>query len=97
MRRGAWLDQDGTDKLREAVPGPVQAAFDRAQVATGDLRNLLVALPLELPQDEDLPMVLGQPLGPIYGVLLGSAAIQVVRGAIVSSNCNGRWSASSSS
>src|SRR5690606_13891563 len=43
-----WLDQLGKARAR-----PVQAALHRAQVHTRDLRNLLVALALELTQTEN--------------------------------------------
>src|SRR6185503_4424697 len=50
----------GLDDLCECVPGPVQPRFHRTEVAVRDLRDLLVRLPLQLAQHEDLPMMLGQ-------------------------------------
>src|SRR5688572_2565529 len=50
----------GRNNLREGVPCPVQPRFDRAKIAVRDLGNLLVGLALELPEDEDMPMMLGQ-------------------------------------
>src|SRR5438876_1158843 len=49
------LFEQRLDELREAVACPVEAAFHRSQVATRDVRNLGVALPLELPQYEHRP------------------------------------------
>src|SRR5687768_18293566 len=50
----------GRNNLREGVPCPVQPRFDRAKIAVRDLGDLLVGLSLELPEDEDMPMMLGQ-------------------------------------
>ncbi len=52
--------QEGFNALGERVPSPVQSALDRAEVHTGDLGDLLIALPLEFPETEDQPMVLRQ-------------------------------------
>src|ERR1700686_504469 len=46
--------------FRERVSRPVKPGFDRTQVALRDLRDLLVGLALELPQDEHIPVVLGK-------------------------------------
>src|ERR1051325_1548564 len=56
------LDENRADQLGEAVPGAVQAAFHSTKVAAGDFRDFLVALTLQLTQDEHLTMMLGQPL-----------------------------------
>src|SRR5690606_32015228 len=47
------LPQARLDDVREVVASPVQSALHRAEIATGDLRDLLVSLPLHLPQHEN--------------------------------------------
>src|SRR6267142_4753044 len=70
----------GSDELGEAVACPIQAALYRPQIATGDLGDLLVALPLELPQHEDLAVMLRQPLDAlVHRILQEPLAVQVVR------------------
>src|SRR6266699_1573229 len=56
----ADLFQQGLDQLCETVARPVEAALHRAQVATGDVGDLGVALPLELAQHEDGAVVAGE-------------------------------------
>src|SRR5690606_33407301 len=53
-------DEERGDDLREVVARPVQAALHCAQVARGDLGDLLVGLPLELAEDEDRAVMLRQ-------------------------------------
>src|SRR5437773_322483 len=55
-RRFRRLFEQRLDELGEAVARPVEPAFHRSQVATGDVRNLGVALSLELPQYEHRPV-----------------------------------------
>src|SRR5438045_5241318 len=75
-----WLDEDGADQLREAVACPIQPALDRTQVATGDLGDLLIALPLELAEHEHFTMMLRQALDALVDrVLEKTFAIQVIR------------------
>src|SRR5437762_12067676 len=78
---GTWnllLDQR-RDQLGEAVPGAVQAALHRAQVAARDLRDLLVALPFELAQHEHDPVMLREVADALlHGVLEEALAVQVV-------------------
>src|SRR5690606_41020230 len=57
-REIARLIQQRRDQLREVVAGTVQPALHRAQVHAGDLRDLLVRLPLHLAQHEDHPVML---------------------------------------
>src|SRR5581483_4340795 len=65
--------------LRKAVSGAIKSALYRAQIATRDLRNLGVALSLELPQHEDRPMVGGQlPNTLIDGFLQEALPVQIV-------------------
>src|SRR5882762_5087813 len=64
----------------EAVSCPIQATFHRPQIAPGDFSDLLVALPLELPEYEHLPVVFRQPLDAlVHRILQESFAVQVVR------------------
>ena len=44
--------------LRERVPSPVQPGFYRSEIAVRDLGDLFVRLALQLPQDENVPVVL---------------------------------------
>src|SRR2546428_11696379 len=58
---GVWeLLQQRRDQLSEAVPGPVEPALHGAEVAGGDLGDLLITLSLELPQHEHPPGMLGE-------------------------------------
>src|SRR4051794_9042907 len=76
----SWLDQDGADQLGEAIACPIQPALDRTQVATGDLSDLLIALPLELAEHEHFTMMLRQALDALVDRVLKKAfAIQVIR------------------
>ena len=54
------LFQHRADQLGEAVPGPIQAALHGSQVALRDLGDFLIALSLELTEDEHLPVMLGE-------------------------------------
>src|SRR5439155_395455 len=66
--------------LREAVASPVEAALYRAQVATGDIGDLGVALPFELTQHEDGAVVGGElPDALIHRFLEVALAVQIVR------------------
>ena len=47
------------DDPREVVAGAVQAALDGAQIAPGDLRDLLVGLAVQLPQHENRAVMSG--------------------------------------
>src|SRR2546429_9906461 len=49
------LFEQGLDQLCEAVACPVETALHRPQVATRDVGDLGVALPLQLAQHEDGP------------------------------------------
>src|SRR5438046_10692635 len=76
---GTWnlLLDHRRDQLGEAVPGAVQAALHRAQVAARDLRDLLAALPFELAQHEHDPVMLRQVAGALLpGVLDEAVAVQ---------------------
>src|SRR3954462_6256703 len=50
----------GLDDRSERIPCSVQSRLHCAEVAVGDLGDLLVRLTLELAQNEDLPVVLGK-------------------------------------
>ncbi len=50
----------GRNNLREGISRPVQPRFDRPQIAVGDLGDFLVRLALELTQDENMSVMLGQ-------------------------------------
>ena len=50
--------QEGGDDPCEVVPSPVQPALHRPEVAAGDVRDILVGLPLQFPEDENNSMVL---------------------------------------
>src|SRR3989442_7533638 len=68
------------DELGEAVAGPVEPALDRPQIAAGDVRDLRVALPLELAQHEHGPMVDGElPDALVHGLLEIPLAVEVIR------------------
>src|SRR5919107_903947 len=54
------LLQPGLDDLREGVPRPIEARLDRPEIAVRDLGDLLVRLPLELAEHEDLAVGLRQ-------------------------------------
>src|SRR5438128_107158 len=77
---GVWeLLQQRRDQLSEAVPGPVEPALHGAEVARGDLGDLLIALALELAQHEHHSVMLGQPHdAPIHRVLQEPLAVQIV-------------------
>src|SRR6266545_4390757 len=77
---GLCLNEGGADELCEAVSCPIQAAFHRPQVAPGDFSDLLVALPLELAENEHLPVVFRQPLDALVDRILQEPfAVQIVR------------------
>src|SRR5216117_671002 len=79
LAAGLCLNEHGADELGEAVSGPIQAAFQRPQVAPGNLSDLLVALSLELAEHEHLPVVFRQPLDAlIHCILQEPFAVQVV-------------------
>src|SRR5712692_9061051 len=74
------LLQQWADELGEAVPGSIEAALDRAQVAPRDVGNLGVALAFQLAQHEDGAVVCGQLLHAlVHGLLEEALAVQVVR------------------
>src|SRR5881398_3097802 len=76
---GAALLQQRTDELREAVPGSIEAAFHRAQVAPRDVGDLSVALAFQLAEHEDRPVVGGQLVHALVdGFLEEALAVQVV-------------------
>src|SRR2546426_6902385 len=79
-RRFRRLFEQRLDELREAVACPVEPAFHRSQVATSDVRNLGVALSLELPQYEHRPVVVGElPHALVHSLLEVALAVEVVR------------------
>src|SRR5438034_4318406 len=79
-RRFRRLFEQRLDELGEAVARPVEPAFHRSQVATGDVRNLGVALSLELPQYEHRPVVVGElPHALVHRFLEVALAVEVVR------------------
>src|SRR5437879_4951669 len=72
------------DELGEAVAGPVEPALDGPQIAAGDVRDLRVALPLELAQHEHGPMVDGElPHALVHGLLEIPLAVAVIRPAVL--------------
>src|SRR5438105_12782501 len=66
--------------LRERIPCPVEARFDRSKITLRDLSNLLVGLAFELTQNEDVPVVLGK-LGHalLYDLPQVPLAVHVIR------------------
>src|SRR5438105_3140839 len=77
---GLCLNEYGADELGEAVPCPVQSTLHRPQIAPGDFGDLLVALALELSENEHLPVVFRQPLDAlVHRILQEAFAIQIVR------------------
>ena len=54
------LVQKRLDPLGEGVPCPVQAAFDRSQVHSRNLRDFLVTLSFQLPETKDQAVVFRQ-------------------------------------
>src|SRR5882762_2164532 len=74
------LLQQRTDELGEAVPGSIEPALHRAQVAPRDVGDLGVALAFQLAQHEDGAVVCGQLLHAlVHGLLEEALAVQVVR------------------
>src|SRR5712691_10568208 len=59
-RGGTGLLEQGRDHLSKAVARPVETTFHRAQVATGDVGDLSVALPFQLAQHEHRAVVRGE-------------------------------------
>ena len=60
------LIEERLDPLGEGVSGAVQPALYGPEVDAGDFGDLLVALPLQLAQLENQPMVLGQLLHRVF-------------------------------
>src|SRR5438105_4733134 len=74
------LFEQGLDQLCEAVACPVETALHRPQVATRDVGDLGVALPLQLAQHEDGAVMGGKlPDALIARFLEVALAVQVVR------------------
>src|SRR5438477_5316912 len=74
------LNEYGADELGETVTCPIQSTLYRPQIAPGDFGDLLVALALELPEDEHLPVVFRQPLDTlVHRILQEALAVQIVR------------------
>lgn len=46
--------------FRERVSGAVKTRLDRPEIALGDFRDLFVGLALELPEDKNISVMLGQ-------------------------------------
>src|SRR5947209_807465 len=77
---GLCLNECWADELGEAIACPVQPAFHRPQIAPGDFGDLLVALALELAENEHLPVVFRQPPDAlVHRILQEALAVQIVR------------------
>src|SRR5881409_760524 len=73
------LLQQRADELGEAVPGSIEAALHRAQVAPRDVGNLGVALAFQLAQHEDGAVVCRQlRYALVHGLFEEALAVQVV-------------------
>src|SRR5205809_3427358 len=77
--RPPGLLQQRADELGEAVAGSIEAALHRTQIAAGDVRDLGVALPLELAQHEH-GAVMGRQLAHalVHRLFQIALAVQVV-------------------
>src|SRR2546425_3356356 len=78
---GLWgtLLQQRSDELGEAVPGPIEAALHRAEVAARDIGDLGVALAFQLAEHGDGPGVGGQLVHALVRGLVGAGlAVQAV-------------------
>src|SRR2546423_7719902 len=79
FQRELALNEDGADELGEAIARPIQTTLDRPQIAARDLRNLLIALTLELAEHENLTMMLGQPMHAlVHRILQEPLAVQII-------------------
>src|SRR6476661_3356402 len=66
--------------FRERVSGPIQPRFDGAKITLGDLGNLFVRLAFQLPEDENISVMLGKLRNALFHDLSQmTLAIHVIR------------------
>src|SRR3989449_10917028 len=83
------LLQQRSDELGEAVAGSIETALHRTQIAAGDVRDLGVALPLELAQHEYGAVMGGQVT---HALVHGFFQIARSEERRVGKECRSRWS-----